>query len=160
MVGAGKSTIGRTLAGMTGWPYLDNDKLVVSATGRAAPELMAAGGPEALHAAELAAFRHGVELGPPVILGVAGWIVTDADAREALRSAGFVVWLRARPKTLHRRIGAGIGRRPDATSEAWLTEAAEERAPLFAAAAHLVVDVDERTPEVIAATILDAADLS
>jgi shikimate kinase len=160
MVGSGKSTVGRTLAEMTGWPYLDNDELVASATGRTAPQLVETGGVDALHAAESAAFQYGVALRPPVILGVAAWIVTDPDALVALGEAGFVVWLRGRPETLRRRIGAGGGRRSEATSAAWLAEVAEERAPLFAAAADLIVDVDAKTPAEIAEAILAGVRLS
>ena len=29
MMGSGKSTVGRSLSAMTGWPYLDNDDIVV-----------------------------------------------------------------------------------------------------------------------------------
>ncbi|MDQ3128678.1 MAG: hypothetical protein M3Q66_09540, partial [Chloroflexota bacterium] len=34
-MGSGKTTVGRELAGRTGWPFLDNDDLVRELTGRA-----------------------------------------------------------------------------------------------------------------------------
>jgi hypothetical protein len=51
---------------------------------------------------------------PPVIVAVAGAVVTDPAAREALRDGGHVVWLKARPETLLARIGSGDGRRDEA----------------------------------------------
>jgi len=154
LMGSGKSTIGRRLARETGWPYLDNDRLVEAATGRTAPELVADGGEAALHAAEVAAFERALEAPTPVIVGVAGWIVADADARDRLRDAGTVVWLRARPETLQTRSGTGRGRRPDATSGEWIRAVAEERAPWFASVADLTIDVDRTRPRDIVTRIL------
>jgi len=38
MMGAGKSTVGRELAKLTGWRYLDNDELLERAVGETAAE--------------------------------------------------------------------------------------------------------------------------
>lgn len=152
---SGKSTIGRALSRRTGWPYVDNDQLMREATGRSAPELEAEGGVDALHAAETAAFERALGLEPPVIVGVAGWIVTDAEFRERLRPAGQVVWLRARPETLLQRAGTGSGRRAEATSGAWIRRVADERHPLFASIADLTIDVDRRRPREVVERILE-----
>jgi shikimate kinase len=154
LMGSGKSTIGRRLARETGWPYLDNDRLVEATTGRTAPDLIAEGGEAALHAAEVAAFERALAAPPPVIVGIAGSIVADAGARERLRDAGTVVWLRAGPETLRTRSGTGRGRRPDATSTDWIRAVAEERAPWFASVADVTVDVDRMRPREIVTRIL------
>ena len=120
LMGSGKTTIGRRLSRGRGWAYLDNDQLVREATGLTAAELIDAEGEAALHAAELVAFQRTLEAPTPVIIGVAGWIVEDPDARGRLAAAGTVVWLRARPETLLTRAGGGAGRRRDATSETWI----------------------------------------
>jgi len=130
LMGSGKTTIGRRLAARTGWPYLDNDTLVRDAAGRTAPEIEDAGGVAALHEAELAAFEHALTIAPPVIIGVAGFVVMDPALRARMREAGTVVWLRARPETLRTRVGAGSGRRDDATSLDWIQDVVEERSPL------------------------------
>ena len=91
----------------------------------------------------------------PVIIGVAGWIVEDPDARGRLAAAGTVVWLRARPETLLTRAGGGAGRRRDATSETWIRRAANDRAPLFESITDLVIDVDVMRPAAIVSRILD-----
>lgn len=146
LMSSGKSTVGRALSRRIGWPYVDNDGLVHEATGRSAPELEAEGGVDALHAAEADAFKRAMDLEPPVIVGVAGWIVTDPDLRARMAAAGQVVWLRARPETLLVRAGRGAGRRAEATSGAWIRQVADERDPLFASIADLVIDVDRRRP--------------
>lgn len=154
LMGSGKSTIGRRLSRETGWPYLDNDALLEAVTGRTAPDLIAEGGEAGLHAAEMAAFAYALTAPTPVIVGVAGWIVADRDGRERLRDAGTVVWLRARPETLHTRSGTGRGRRTDATSVDWIRDVAEERADWFASVADLTIDVDRMRPREIVTRIL------
>ena len=149
LMGSGKSTVGRRLSTRTGWPYVDNDALILAATGRTAPEIAAGGGEDALHAAELAAFAHGAALPPPVIVGVAGFVVMDADSRATMTREGTVVWLRARPETLHLRVGSGLGRRPAATSLEWVRGVVAERSATFESVADIVIDVDRLRPRVI-----------
>jgi shikimate kinase len=155
LMGSGKSTIGRRLATRTGWPYFDNDTLVEQASGRAAPEIASSDGPEALHQAELAAFERGATLRPPVIIGVAGFVVMDDGARARMRDAGKVVWLRGRPETLYQRVGTGKGRRAAATSLAWVRSVVDERTPTFESAADVVIDVDRLRPRAVVDEIVE-----
>lgn len=156
MVGAGKTTVGRALSELTGWRYVDNDDLVRQVTGREPAEIDATDGEDVLHLAEVQALDLALGMDPPVVVGVAGAVVTDPAAREALRDGGFVVWLRARPATLLVRIGSGVGRRDEATDPAWIRARVREREPLYAAVAAQIVDVDDRSPAATAAAILDA----
>jgi shikimate kinase len=146
LMGSGKSTIGRRLAARTGWPYVDNDALVELVAGRKAPDIEADDGVDALHDAELAAFEHALTIPPPVILGVAGFVVVEPELRQQMRDAGTVVWLRARPETLRMRVGSGRGRREDATDIKWIRSVVAERTPAFEEAADLVIDVDRLRP--------------
>lgn len=146
LMGSGKSTVGRRLSSRTGWPYIDNDALVEQVAGRTAPEIEAADGIDALHDAELAAFERALTIAPPVILGVAGFVVVDAELRARMRAAGTVVWLRARPETLRLRVGRGSGRREDATDIDWIRSVVAERTPAFEDAADIVIDVDRLRP--------------
>jgi shikimate kinase len=154
MMGAGKSTIGRALANRTGWRYVDNDELVRKLSGRGATEIRATDGEEALHEIEEQAFRASLELEPPVIVGAAAAVVLDPANRARLRSGPYVVWLRARPETLLAHIGNGAGRRSEATDPAWIKARAEERAPLYAEVASLIVDGDDRSPDEVVDQIL------
>jgi shikimate kinase len=157
MMGAGKSTVGRALADRTGWPYLDNDELVVQATGREAPEILDSDGEPALRRAESAALTYALGMAPPVVAGVAGGVVLDSVDRGRLAQGGVVVWLRATVDTLVGRVGSGKGRawlQPD--PRAALARFAEQREPLYAEAAHLVVDVDDLAPAAIAREIVQA----
>lgn len=156
LMGSGKTTVGRELAARTGWPYLDNDDLVRRSTGREPADIRATDGEEALHAAEGQAFEMALGLEPPAIVGVAAGVVDERDKRPRLGRSGHVVWLRARPETLLRRVGGGEGRRAEATDPVWVRQRAAERAPLFEMAATQIVDVDDLTPDEIAERILAA----
>ena len=145
MMGAGKTSVGTALAARLGWPFLDNDALVRTRTGREPAEIDATDGEVALHDAEIAAFRDAVARPGASVIGVAAAVVEPIAEREALRAAGLVVWLRSRPETLRARIGSGAGRRAEATDLAWLAARAAARDPIYREIADLVVDVDERS---------------
>jgi shikimate kinase len=146
LMGSGKSTIGRRLSARTGWPYIDNDALVEEVAGRTAPQIETDDGVDALHDAERAAFEHALTIPPPVILGVAGFVVVEPELRARMAAAGTVIWLRARPETLRLRVGTGRGRREDATNIEWIRSVVAERTPAFEEAADVVIDVDRLRP--------------
>ena len=155
MMATGKTTVGRAAAARTGWPYVDNDELVVRATGLTARELLARDGEPALRAAESAGLAALLELPAPLAAGVPGGVVLDAADRARLRDGGHVVELRARVDTLVERVG-------DATDRPWLGDdtatalarLSAERAPLYAEVATQVVDVDDRSPDELADLVL------
>ena len=156
MMGAGKTTVGRALSDRTGWPYLDNDELVHRAYGRPTPEVLAEAGESGLRAVESAALGAALTAEPPLIAGVAAGVIEDEADRERLKTAeAAVVWLRADLTTLAARVGAGEGRpwlAPDPLTA--LTSLYAGRAERYAEVADLVVDVEGRSPEDLAAEIL------
>ncbi len=158
MMGAGKTSVGTALAARLGRPFLDNDELVRTQTGREPPEIDATDGEDALHRAEADALRAAVARPGPAVIGVAGAIVDDPRERARLARSGFVVWLRARPETLRARIGSGAGRRHEATDLDWLAARSREREPAYRAVADLIVDVDERAVDEVVDRIQAALD--
>jgi shikimate kinase len=156
MMGSGKSTIGRLVADATGWPYVDNDELVLRAHGATPRTLLAEDGEAAMRRAESEALGSGVALPPPAIVGVAAGVILDAADRETLRGGGIVVWLRANAGDLAAR-AAGADHRPwlDGDPRAWMTAALLEREPLYASVADHVVDTDTVAPEETAARLVE-----
>jgi shikimate kinase len=155
MMGAGKTTVGTTLAGQLGWRYLDSDREVQEATGRTVPQLFAERGEAAFRAAEAAALQLALTGPQPTVVSVAGGAVLDPDNRTLIGRSGLVVWLRARPETLAARVGDGAGRPllGDDPASA-LVELDRVRRPIYAELADLVVDVDDLTPEEVADRVL------
>jgi shikimate kinase len=158
MMGSGKTTVGRALATMTGWPYVDNDALVAEVAGQATRQLEAGSGGDVLHAMEAHVVDEILAMTPPLVAGIPGSAVADDSLRGRLHLDGHVVWLRARIETLAQRIGDG-GTRPffagnDVTQTLLRLYAGRE--PLYAAVAHQVVDVDDLDPDTIARAIVAA----
>lgn len=156
MMGAGKTTVGRALAARTGWRYLDNDQLVLAATGRVPEEIDASDGTDALHAAEARALRHALSLPLPLVAGAAAWVIEDSASVELLRSVPWVVYLRARPETLRTRIAGGAGRRADATDLEWLRDRHAQRDADYRRIATVTIDTDELDGIVVAERVLTA----
>jgi shikimate kinase len=147
MMGAGKTTIGRTLAQRLGWRHLDSDEQVERATGRTVPEILGADGEAAFRVAESAALADAIDSGPGVVVSVAGGAVLDPANRRRIQQAGTVVWLRADVDTLARRVGGGEGR-PLLGDDpaAALRRLYEQRRPVYEQLADVVVDVDHLAP--------------
>jgi shikimate kinase len=157
MMGSGKSTVGRALAGTLGWPLLDNDALVREMTGRDGPTIFEEDGEPALHTAERAAFSEAIERPGNAVITAAGSVVDDPWLRTILRDSGWVVWLDAEAKTLAGRIGAGKGRRADAPDVHVLATMLIGRTPLWVSVSDQVVEVDDRPVDEIVAEILTAS---
>jgi shikimate kinase len=155
MMGAGKTTIGRELSRLLGWPYYDNDELLARAVGKDTRRVQQEDGVAALRRAESKALTVALEEGGPLIAGVAGGIVTDALDLDRLHSGGFVVWLRADLATLAARVRG--------TDRPWLGQSPEVamrllyagRDWLYAEASTMIVDEAQKTPELCARLIAD-----
>ena len=153
MMGAGKTTVGRQLHCLLGWPYFDNDVLLKRAVGKDTRAVQREDGEAALRRAESAALDVALTEGGPLIAGVAAGVVLDPLDAQRLRAGGYVVWLRADLTTLARRVAG--------TDRPWLGDDPLEslqklnagRDGLYESVASLVVDVDELPPELIAARI-------
>ena len=143
MMGSGKTTVGRVLAARRGCPHLDSDEQVQSRTGLTVPEIFETRGEPAFRAEEARALAEAIDSAEPAVISVAGGAVLDPDNRRRMSAAGTVVWLRADPATLARRVGDGAGRPlladdPDAA----LRRLYDERRPLYEEVADVVIDVD------------------
>lgn len=160
MMGSGKSTIGAALSAATGWPYVDNDEVVRQVFGATPREILATGGESALREAESRALMRAFVTPAPRIVGAAAGTILDEDARRRLSESESVVWLRASPETLEAR-AAGGEHRPwiDGNAGEWIRTTLAERERLYESAADLTVDVDELSPEEVAALIRERLNL-
>jgi shikimate kinase len=159
MMGTGKSTVGRLLAGRTGRPLLDSDELVELRTGKTVRELWAEHGEPGYRELETAALRDAIGTTPGgAVIAAAGGVVLREENRRLLRESGaLVVWLRARPEVLYERVRPSIdgGHRPllDDDPLGTLARLDAERAPLYAEVADEIIDVDHLTPGRVAERI-------
>jgi shikimate kinase len=161
MMGSGKTTVGRRLSELTGWPLHDNDELVRRLFDATPREILARQGEPKLRAAESAALAMALAAPAPSIVGAAAGTILDAENREQLErlrrtQAAVVVWLQASPGTLATR-SMDAEHRPwlDTGGSAWIEAAAAERDPLYASVADLVIDTDGRLAEEAANQLLE-----
>jgi shikimate kinase len=151
MMGTGKTSVGRLLAKRTGWPYADNDELLLQLVGKAPRELLSEDGEAVLRESESAALRTGLVVPEPSIISAAGGTILDPQNRRDVQAAGLVIWLKASSATVQQRAtGAPHRAWLDTGGLAWIRDAAAERDPLYASVADLTIEVDRRSSRQVA----------
>ena len=149
-MGAGKSTVGRALAERLGRPLVDSDAVIEEDAGMPIPRIFATKGELWFRRTEERLIREVLAGTPEGVLAVGGGAVESARTRDLLRRVAEVVWLRAEPEELWRRV-AGTGR-PLATDEDRFARRHARRVPLYEEVADLTVDATD-PPEESAARI-------
>jgi shikimate kinase len=155
LMGAGKSAVGALVAAATGRSFVDVDIAIAGKTGKTVRELWEEGGEAAYRHLESQAVLDALARSDDVVLAAPGGSVLDPAVRVALGPA-FVVWLRADPATLAKRVEHD-DHRPllgDHPLEV-LTSMAAERAGLYGAVADMVVDTDGRDAQAVAGEVID-----
>jgi shikimate kinase len=160
MMGAGKSTVGALVARRLEIPFVDIDADVEARAGATVADVFERDGEPAFRAMERDALAESARDPHPSVIAVGGGAVLDAANRDAMRSEGSVVWLRASAATLAARVGDGTGRPllsvPGGSDEAAIDGLLARRAALYAEVCDAVVDVDRREPEEVCTAVLDA----
>jgi shikimate kinase len=150
-MGAGKTTVGRMLAGKLGLPFADTDVVIEQRTGRLVREIFATDGEPAFRALE-----HEVtaELlgGPDAVLALGGGAVEYPATRRSLR-ASQVIYLQVGYEESMLRIGGDQGRPllrdPD------LPAIFRRRLPSYEAVATHIVATGGRGPEDVCLDIIE-----
>jgi shikimate kinase len=102
MMGAGKSSVGRRLAGRLGIPFVDADTEIETAAGMSIPEIFDNHGEPYFRAGEARVIARLLTNGPQV-LATGGGSMMDGNTRALMRDKGISIWLKADLETLLRR---------------------------------------------------------
>ncbi len=149
MPGAGKSVVGRELAGRLGVPFIDLDVEIERAAGRRVPEIFAEDGESAFRALEADALtRAGTQ--DPAVVACGGGVVLEPSNRITLRATGVTVFLDVPVEQLRRRVRPASDR-PLIREEGDIERLLEQREPLYREFAAHVVDGSGEPGEVAAA---------
>jgi shikimate kinase len=158
LMGSGKTTVGRELAGQIGWEWRDSDTDIQAATGRTVRELRDEEGVDAMHAREAAQVIDALTGTERTVISAAASVVEAPDARAVMaRPDVAVVWLHASPKVLASRFAAGEHRPSYGDDpEAFLAEQAARREPMAAELGAIVIDASSLTIEDVVARTIEA----
>lgn len=163
--GAGKTTVGRELARLLGWEWVDSDAAIEAATGRSVAQVFAESGePEfrRIEAQQVALLCQRENC----VVSLGGGAVLDPASRGSLAAAGPVVWLQAPAAVLAQRIAAdaaGGAARPSLTGKSPEEEIAQvlaAREAIYRGCADLTLDAAELPPATIANQIARQLGLS
>jgi shikimate kinase len=153
MPGSGKSTVGVILAKLTSRGFTDTDVLIQTSKGRSLQEIVDAEGYMALRKIEeeilfrLDCRNH--------VIATGGSAVYSHIAMERLKQGGVVVFLDVALATLESRVhdfeSRGLAKRPDET----LADLFEERRPLYAKYADIVLQCAGLTHEEVCARSIE-----
>jgi shikimate kinase len=155
LMGAGKSCIGRLLAGALDLPFVDADKEIEAAAGCSIDDIFASHGEAAFREGERRVIARLLSQ-PKMVLATGGGAFMDAETRKLIRERATSVWLRADLDLLLRRT-ARRNNRPllkRGDPREILKHLIEERYPVYAEA-DVTVDSVDGPPELTLARVLD-----
>ncbi len=153
-MGAGKSTIGRLLAGELNLSFKDTDQVIEERTGADIPWIFDVEGEDGFRRRETAVLRELVEQ-RGLVLATGGGIVLRPENRRALQRGGRVIYLTASIEQLLERTYKDR-KRPllqvdDPRSR--IIELINLRDPLYREVADLIISTDKRSPRTVAQDI-------
>ena len=152
MPGAGKSVVGKELAGMLGVPFLDLDQEIEREANKTVTEIFADDGEAAFRALEAQVL---VKAGTndPSVVACGGGVVLEQANRIALRNTGIAVYLDVPLEQLEARIRPAADR-PLIRETGDLAKLLAARGPLYREFAAHVVDASG-TPGKVAEDIVE-----
>jgi shikimate kinase len=156
-MGAGKSSVGRTLARMTGRPRFDTDEIVTRRFALTVAEIFEKHGEDAFRQQETEALRDLTEKKAAIIV-TGGGIVLRAENVALLKSLGTIVHLSADEETLFRRISRRATRpllqTPDPRRT--VTELLSARLPLYRDCADIEIDTSGLSHDEVARRVMES----
>lgn len=153
-MGAGKTTVARILAGRWDVGVRDTDHDIEVATGKTVAEIFVEDGEEHFRALERAAVARALTEHEGVLALGGGAVL--AEETRALLEGHAVVFLRVGLADAVKRVGLGASRPLLLGNVRGRIKALlDERTPLYEAVARISVDTDGRTPQDVAAEILE-----
>ncbi|WP_256208477.1 shikimate kinase [Nitrosospira briensis] len=146
MMGAGKTTIGRLLAGFLKKTFYDSDREIQKRTGVSIPLIFEIEGEAGFRKRETEMLSELVKT-RNIVLATGGGAVLSAQNREMLKQSGTVIYLRATVDDLWRRTRQDKNRPLLQTQDprTKLLELYGQRDPLYQETAHIIVESGKRS---------------
>ncbi len=156
LMGAGKTSVGRKLAALLDFPFVDADQEIEMAAGCTIEDFFELHGEAEFRKGEEKVIRRLLESGPQV-LATGGGAYMNPSIREVIAQHGISVWLRADLDILCKRTGRRGGRPllKAGNPEDVLQKLMDERYPIYAKA-DIVVDTSQESIDLTANNILES----
>lgn len=148
-MGSGKTTVGIKLSYRLHIPVEDTDKIIEKRQGQSISEIFEMRGEEAFRSMETQLLTEISRRGYRRLISVGGGTPLKAQNRELLKKCGTVVYLRAKPETIYRRL-KGDTVRPLLQCEnpgERIRKLLEERREAYESCADIIIDVDDCSVE-------------
>ena len=154
----GKSSIGKILADLLGFDFIDTDHAIEKRQGESITEMVGRGGWDLFRKKEEDML---LELArrTNIVIATGGGSVTHENAWKTLRKNALSVWLTADIKTICQRLAADSDtddQRPPLTEMGTMDEISmvlNERQPLYEKSSDLTINTEGKTPEKVAEVI-------
>jgi len=156
----GKTTLARLLAERLAVDWVDADVEIERVAGKPIRAIFDDDGEPAFRDIEAAVIADLCRRNN-LVLAAGGGAPLREESRLAMSAAGKVVWLKASPETIHRRMTGDTttpDRRPSLTDRGPLEEIEhllQQRSPVYREAADVEIDTEGKTPEQLIEEILN-----
>ena len=156
-MGAGKSTVGKHIARITGYPFIDLDSYIETKRGMSIPELFVKEGEEAFRQEEYESLKE-ILSNPDnnLILSLGGGTVTRENCAKLIKEQTKCIYLYCTKEELAKRVSKNPGQRPllqGKTNQELIDHIYNlmlQREPIYKACAHTVVDTsNSNLPQII-----------
>lgn len=158
-MGAGKTTVGQSLAGMLNCRFIDTDQWIEREQGRKISEIFETEGEKAFRDMETSLLKELQSDREDLVLSIGGGMPVREENRVLLRKIGTVIYLKTSKEEIIRRVSGDNGRPllQGGTLEQKVASLMEGREVIYLETAHEKILTDGKTPEEIAKEIIKIA---
>ena len=156
---SGKTTVGKAIAGVIDWSFVDADTVLVRESGRPIKEIVDTDGWDAFRRMERSVLKQLCANDRQVVATGGGAVLDEANI-EAMKACGKVVWLDAGAETIQKRMLQDKNTqsfRPALTDRGRMEEIEDmllQRRPYYESASDFTISTDDMSVDEIAALII------
>jgi len=158
-MGSGKTTLGRKLARLLNYPFIDLDEFIVEKEGRSITQIFESSGEQAYRKIESGSLDEVLKTGVPCVIALGGGTVCFGTNLAKVREAGLLVYIELPAAVLVSRLSHGRTNRPllkgiRESEMLRVIEALLQQRKKFYTQAHIIINGLNLTPQHLHQVIL------